>query len=422
MINNGSGEKENLYATAVVAKPGKKALAYFLDYCLTLFFSILLFALFDLISLAVPSYTNLKEETSKAQTNLYQIIYDSHLSSYDDGNVFMSEDKIVENYVYGIVLSSSSDETLSKMNQYKDKEKMDKETDRIFYYYNNYRVENKNLFEGDSYIGDEYLSKVFPKSKSYFEIKDGYPILNINSVTLLNDYILYSKNENGKIIYDSIKTDYRNAYKDCMNDIQTSKSYKETLTKFNSEKNTILMTRGSFLIIGYILATAISYILFPLIFKDGKTIGFKVFGLAFTTIDDEQLKISSILIKSLLMLIIGFSINSLSCFILFGIQGMYLLTFNIWGFINILYVSIFSLLLVIVSFFLMIFRKNNHQTLSETICMIVAKNTKEFKVENNVVAKEGEDDGKRNRCYISTTYFLPSKRLSFYEKHLSAKR
>lgn len=394
MINNGSGEKENLYATAVVAKPGKKALAYFLDYCLTLVFFILLFALFDLISLAVPSYTNLKDETSKAQTNLYQIIYDSHLSSYDDGNVFMSEDKIVENYVYGIVLSSSSDETLSKMNQYKDKEKMDKETDRIFYYYNNYRVENKNLFEGDSYIGDEYLSKVFPKSKSYFEIKNGYSILNINSVTLLNDYILYSKNENGKIIYDSIKTDYRNAYKDCMNDIQTSKSYKETLTKFNSGKNTILMTRGSFLIIGYILATAISYILFPLIFKDGKTIGFKVFGLAFTTIDDELLKISSILIKSLLMLIMGFSANSLSCFILFGTQGMYLLTFNIWGFINILYVSIFSLLLVIVSFFLMIFRKNNHQTLSETICMIVAKNTKEFKVENNVVTKGGEDDGK----------------------------
>lgn len=394
MINNGSGEKENLYATAVVAKPGKKALACFLDYCLTLVFSILLFALFDLISLAVPSYTNLKDETSKAQTNLYQIIYDSHLSSYDDGNVFMSEDKIVENYVYGIVLSSSSDETLSKMNQYKDKKKMDKETDRIFYYYNNYRVENKNLFEGDSYIGDEYLSKVFPKSKSYFEIKNGYPILNINSVTLLNDYILYSKNENGKIIYDSIKTDYRNAYKDCMNDIQTSKSYKETLTKFNSGKNTILMTRGSFLIIGYILATAISYILFPLIFKDGKTIGFKVFGLAFTTIDDELLKISSILIKSLLMLIMGFSANSLSCFILFGTQGMYLLTFNIWGFINILYVSIFSLLLVIVSFFLMIFRKNNHQTLSETICMIVAKNTKEFKIENNVVTKGGEDDGK----------------------------
>lgn len=111
------------------------------------------------------------------------------------------------------------------------------------------------------------------------------------------------------------------------------------------------------MIIGYILATAISYILFPLIFKDGKTIGFKVFGLAFTTIDDELLKISSILIKSLLMLIIGFSANSLSCFILFGTQGMYLLTFNIWGFINILYVSIFSLLLVIVSFFLMIFRK-----------------------------------------------------------------
>lgn len=394
MINNGSGEKENLYATAVVAKPGKKTLAYFLDYCLTLVFSILLFALFDLISLAVPSYTNLKDETSKAQTNLYQIIYDSHLSSYDDGNVFMSEDKIVENYVYGIVLSSSSDETLSKMNQYKDKEKMNKETDRIFYYYNNYRVENKNLFEGDSYIGDEYLNKVFPKSKSYFEIKDGYPILNINSVTLLNDYILYSKNENGKIIYDSIKTDYRNAYKDCMNDIQTSKSYKETLTKFNSGKNTILMTRGSFLIIGYILATAISYILFPLIFKDGKTIGFKVFGLAFTTIDDELVKISSILIKSLLMLIMGFSANSLSCFILFGAQGMYLLTLNIWGFINILYVSIFSLLLVIVSFFLMIFRKNNHQTLSETICMIVAKNTKEFKVENNAVTKGDEDDGK----------------------------
>lgn len=296
--------------------------------------------MFDLISLAVPSYTDLKAETSKAQTNLYQIIYDSHLSSYDDGNVFMSEDKIVENYVYGIVLSSSSDETLSKMNQYKDKEKMNKETDRIFYYYNNYRVKNKNLFEGDSYIGNEYLNKVFPKSKSYFEIKDGYPILNISSVTLLNDYILYSKNENGKIIYDSIKTDYRNAYKDCMNDIQTSKSYKETLTKFNSGKNTILMTRESFLIIGYILATAISYILFPLIFKDGKTIGFKVFGLAFTTIDDELVKISSILIKSLLMLIMGFSANSLSCFILFGAQGMYLLTLNIWGFINILYVSI----------------------------------------------------------------------------------
>lgn len=30
MINNGSGEKENLYATAVVAKPGKKLWLIFL--------------------------------------------------------------------------------------------------------------------------------------------------------------------------------------------------------------------------------------------------------------------------------------------------------------------------------------------------------------------------------------------------------
>lgn len=83
----------------------------------------------------------------------------------------MSEDKIVENYVYGIVLSSSSDETLSKMNQYKDKEKMNKETDRIFYYYNNYRVKNKNLFEGDSYIGNEYLNKVFQKASHILKLK-----------------------------------------------------------------------------------------------------------------------------------------------------------------------------------------------------------------------------------------------------------
>lgn len=389
MINNGPGIVETDYSNAILTKPGKKFLVYLLDYLLVLVIAILFFGLIDMIGNTFPSYQTLKSDTTSSQSSLYKIVYDSHLSSQTSTSDFMDEAQIVNDYMYGLALASTSDSSYKEMSAFSGKEKINSDNDRIFYYYNTYRQENKDQYESQ-FDTSSYLTTIYPNSNSYFTSNYGYYLLNEESAELMINYILYSTNAQGKTIYQAVESDYKSAYEAAMKDLQTSSAYKQASDKFEAGKDRILLSRTSYLLIGYIISCSICFIMFPLIFKNGQTIGMKAFGMVATSIEGIKLSILSLLSKWLMLFIEFFNINLFSVFILFGTEGMYLLGVNIWGFINILYISIFSLIILFASLIVMIVKRKDHQTLSEIISMQLMRNSKEFKLEEKKEEKEEE--------------------------------
>lgn len=389
MINNGQGIVETDYSNAILTKPGKKFLVYLLDYLLVMVIAILFFGLIDLTGNAFPSYQAIKNETSTSQSDLYKIVYSSHLSSQTSTSDFMDETQIVNDYMYGLALASASDSSYKEMSAFSGKEEVNADNDRIFYYYNTYRQDNKDQYESQ-FDTSSYLIKIYPNSNTYFTSNNGFYLLTQNSAELMINYILYSTNTQGKTIYQAIESDYKSSYEAAMKDLQTSSAYKQASDKFEAGKDRILLLRTSYLLIGYILSCSICYIMLPLIFKNGQTIGMKAFGMIATSIEGNKPKVLSLLSKWLMLLIELFSINLFSVFILFGAEGRYLLGVNVWGFINILYVSIFSLAIMFASLIVMIAKRKDHQTLSEIISMQLMRNSKEFKLEEKKEEKEEE--------------------------------
>lgn len=396
--------KESVYKNALIPTSGRKLLAGLLDFILTLAFSLLLFGIVDSIANSFSSYQSIKNEITSSQTNLYQIIYDSKLSKASSTSSFLTEDQVFDDYVYGIVIASS-DKDLKDVHPYSDYEEKNKDNDGIYYFYNTYKKEHQDDFidcysekEGETYdfrykkySYDEYLSTFFPNSKDYFiNNGDDYPILSVENAEYLRNYLANSYTK-GEHIYNNLKTDYINAYNNALyKELASSKSYVENLNNFNNGKDTVLKIRGSILLCSYIVSTGLTYLMFPLIFKEGRTVGLKVFSLVYT--DQKGNKPSYLLVtfRSLVLLLENSGMLSIAVFLLFSSQGMYLLTFTLWGFINILYLTIISIVLMIISIGFILFRKKTRQSLSETISMLIAKDTRDFKLDNLNKPNENE--------------------------------
>lgn len=381
-LNNGTAVKESQYKTAVVAKGGKKILAYLLDFFLNLAMTLLLFALIDMIANSIPAYASIKNDTASAQTALYQIVYDSKLSSATSSSYFMTEEELRNEYLYGIIITSYPDETLKDTEPYKNYSAMGKENDRLFYYYTTYKSEHSASYSDSKALSyDEYLETIYPNSKDYFQSDDGYPVLKEDIASNLREYILGSY-EPGKEIYDNLTTDRSSAVISALNkDLPSSLEYQEKYLAFNNGKDKILTARASFLLIGYIMSSAISFIMFPFIFKDGKTLAFKAMSLAYTDLEGNSPKWFQNIFHFAIMTIEESGMIILAVFLLFGSEGMYLLSLNIWGFINILYLTIFSALLMLASCLFVVFNKKTRQSLSEISSLLIAKNTKEYIIE-----------------------------------------
>lgn len=390
MINNGKAIKDSLFKDALVASPGRKILAFLLDFFLNLVFALLFFALLDLSSNAFPQYKSLQRETTAAQANLYQLIYDSKLNKKTQTSSFMTEEELAKETIYGLVLSSNEDKTIKDDLHYQGYFEYNKDNDGLFYYYTNYKKEHQSDFESKALTPDGYLNAIYPNSKEYFSLVDDYPLLTKEAASSLDNYIRDGY-EPGQEIYNKINSDYLASHKKAMEDLETSKSYKDELNKFTVGKDSILQIRGSFLIVGYILSIILSYLILPIFFKNGKSVGYKVLSLAYVTYSGEEPKVLSQIIKFFIFLFEEFGMNLIAVFLLFGAEGRFFLSLNIWGFINILYASLFSYLLLIISLILMLIKKENHQSLAEIASLLITKDTRDFKLSS---LKEGDHNGR----------------------------
>lgn len=380
MINNGTGNRESLFKDALVASPGRKTLAFLLDYFLTLVFTLLLFALLDLTANAIPSFNQLKIDTATAQGNLYQLVYDSHLNKRNGSQAFTSEEDLAKQTIYGLVLSSNQDQTIREDPNYQGYVPLTKENDGLFYYYTEYKKAKENEFNDSPFLSaEDYVRFVYPNATTYFVLVDGYPLFDPNASSSIDNYIR-SGYRPGEEIYNRIFSDYVASHQKAMEDLSSSSSYQEQIARFNTGKDTILQVRGSFVIVGYILSIAVNYMLFPILLKDGRSVGFKALSLAYVSIKEEQPKFLFLSLKACVLLFEDFGMCLLAVFLLFGVEGRFFLTMNIWSFINIFYMSLFSYALLLISLIMMLVSRKTHQSLEEIASLLIAKDTRDFRL------------------------------------------
>ena len=367
-------------------KKGKHILANLLDYFLIVIFSFALFSLFS------PLYQNFgfsldnQNKCQLAQDETISILKSTHLQDYDEtSGRFLSMQESGRNYIISLVKSScyrNNIDYYENENNIKKKIELTEEdlfeykdengyyiNDNIAYYFISFRSKNESNFnsEIEKYSLYDLNTKFLDLNGANaslvdenFDVSSSFT-LSVENCEKLIDY-LYFSSSTGATIYSQILNLYLNTAKKGINEIESHYIlYLNSLSNF--QKYYYSYTRGYSLvmIICYLLSFLICYVLFPLIFKRGRTISYRFLSLFPLRNDEEDLSASNYIIKYIFLFLEFFS----SVFFLpLFIGKLTLLSSPFLGSITLFQLCAFSFFLSIISLIFSLISKDN-QFLSE---------------------------------------------------------
>ena len=400
MYNFNMLKQESFYKNSPVVTLRKKILPYLLDYFLTLILSLLLYVGVNAIGETLPYFKNIQSEASSIQLDLYSLVNDSGIRHQgEDGFLVTSEYKlekmIKEEVLYSLKINNNTNSNSAIYDGFEALDLNNKEHNNgIYYYFINYKVNNLNLYNEEykvkDYGIDFYLNEIVKlKENNYFEqglyVNDlNYPLIKYDIAIAIDEYYRNNNYKIGSDYYNEIYSLYYSGINKAMNDlIYGNTSYISLNNKHNELVNDMLNFRGNALLISYLLSVIIIYLIFPLILKEGRTIGLRVFKLVSIDINGKKVSILNNLIRMIVSIFSVFSLLIIDIFLLFGTQAMYFFNINLLGFINIFVLSLISLIFNLISIAFTFVNKNRHQNIEETLAMIVVVDGDEFIVNNN---------------------------------------
>ena len=385
-------------------KPLRRLFAYILDFFVGLIIASFLFVICDLTSNSITSVSNRSAELSKLQANLYSYVYTSKLD-VETANGMKGSIDISYDYVKALTYNSLENKDDISSSIYsadfiKNIEENSKYYDNLYYYYTDFKVNNISNYSNESKTnsGEEYFLKIYfedSEISSYFESNLTYPILKANNADAINEYYQNSNYEVGKQIHDNLVNHYNSLILEACDDLENN--YLPYFNDFNSYttiSNELFEIRVYEVLISYLIACLLCYFVFPMCFKDGRTISYRCMQISSCTYQGYKIKWYNNLISCFMKLLCYGYIPLVIVGIIYGSQSVSLFTIVVLGFINLLGFAIFSLLLSILSYVFSLFLRK--QSFSEIVSNMVLKDTREFivinKKDNQI--KEVEDNSK----------------------------
>lgn len=396
MYNSFMQLKESFYKSNTNVKPSKKWLAYLMDFFFTMVISVFLYGICSLVVNTFGVTKTTQNQAMEVEKKLYQYVDDTHLL-YHTNNNLVDKDIVTERIIKANVLYrfSLSEETKDKLtssvyNGFKPLDlKSNIDGDGLYYYYNVFKPTNIESFN-EIEISSEfnYVKDVLNNNeKNYFELSEigefSYPLINLETANKLDEYFRNSNYTTGKEIYDYLFELFNNKIDSAIKEVVT---YYTPYVDANHEHellvNKMLNIRGNTLLFSYLLSVIISYLVLPLIFKQGKTLGFKVFKMTVVTKKEYEPSIINVLLNFVLAIISNFSFISLDAFLLFGGESRYFFSVNLLGFVNIFIMGGISLLFAILSVIYMFANKKTHSNIEEFILSREIKDLNETNIEH----------------------------------------
>ncbi len=404
--------------TYKTAKKGRRFVVMLIDYFLVMLVSFSLFALviqpiFD----ALPSTNEIKVRYQEKQVLVMDEIVSTHLQKKDDKDNLISVSNESKNYIVKLLKSSTTKYDGIDYYELKQgkKETVEIKTeellsyqdsngyyvnDDILYYYLNFRIQNKNKYSKD--ITDYTLQSVNTdllklNSDNKSLVSDGFDIssdvfyLSEENTKILLDYVNYST-ESGKTLYQNLSLLYRTAILSAIEEIEKNYTpYVEKMNEFNVVYKEYSTRLGWMLVLSYIIGFLVCYIPFQLIFKHGRTIGYRFFSLALARADCMELKVWNVIVKDVVLFILTFSSVFFMPLLLGKIE---LLSCYLVGPITLFQIVLFSFLMILVSLVFFFVSKNNQALsdfASQTITVNLNEKEEDFMIEQD---RKIEHDGK----------------------------
>lgn len=384
-------KETSFFSGGQVAKSFKKFPAYVLDYILAVILHVIFFALIEGIMNVTPLIKGYQNDISSTYSSLVSTVVSTSISEIDDSGELLSQNQLVKNYIYGSVKNTLKDKEGFSSDVYQDYKIINSTNDYAYNYYVKFKVDNIDSFAyekencGISYYKSTYFSYT---SSSYFT-GDDYPSISYESCEMIDEYIRNSSYSKGEEIYTSIYEAYATILQKGMSDIQANYNPFISLNLIYEKMcDKIVTVRNIELFISYIIVIFIVYFMFPLIFKDGRTLAMKVLKIGAVNKDNNAVTIKNLLIKFCITFIEMFSIIVITPFIFYSTDALELVGISIIFNISYLSLGLFSLIVMLFSFILSFLLRDTRQTLTEFLSMEILKDSDVFEITSEVSDEE----------------------------------
>lgn len=379
--------KLSAYRKGCLGKRGRKFLSSFLDLVMKFILVMVFFAISDAILRHVPAFVERQEEASAAQESLYRMVEDSHLSKREEGRLLSSEE-IAEESVRKLTLESLlrfRDPAEISDRVYEDVEPMTASDDPLYFYYVDFKSRESESFLTPG--GADVYQKELLETGFFEEREDGWLGLTEAAATEVDAYLVHGYLHSEET-YNDIFNTYQNAILIAQKDlIGNYQPYLYEIGLFETARDEILKMRGGILLLSFLLSSLVLDLLLPLLLKEGRTLSMRILHLAQVGVDGRRFGIVHAIPFFLLSLLSSAFLPFLASLVLFGAEGVSLMSVNLLGFLNVFVLMLVALAyLLLSSLFDLWTRKGIHQTLTQFLSMTVVRDTSEW--------VEDDEDGK----------------------------
>ena len=406
------------YSNCVLAKKGRRFGVILIDYFVTVIFVVLFFiGVCQPIFVNIPYVSDLSDTYTEKTEEVQQIIADTGLQEVSDsGRLVSVEDSATEYatylvktsyYLNGLEYYEYVDNKQTVIELTEEDTLLNIENDNLRYYFTEFKYTEAigdYVSNGTDYSENrlEYLNSVLFKLDSVnADLVDESFDVSEDVFCLIPEYarqlFLYLEDDaNDSTVFERVYDIYGETANLGIEEVETGYPvYIDAFAEFEDAFNTYSICYNITLLIAFVLGFLVSNVLFPLIFGNGKTIGYRFFKLALMRNDNTRARWSNLLIKDIVLFIIQFST------IIF--PPLFLSSYEMLGTsfflgISMLQLIIFSALMALLSLIFFFISKDN-QTLSEfasgtyTVNIEVHENGSIF-ADDDVVEIEDSSDKK----------------------------
>lgn len=392
-------DKISFYSQASVAKPLKKFLAYLLDFLVALILMVALFAIEEAIMTNTPLVKEKQDEINKVTNDMYDMVLDAKVGK-DRSGTLAGQNDIIEDYLKGVTLSSLKHHGITDISEniYSGYTEMNEDSDYCYYYFVNFKSVNNDSFlaETKKQCGEEYYVSTLKErsngniyldnneSKTIF-VTNGYPYLTLDAAKAMNEYLLHENYAVGERISTTIHNSYEKLISSAVSDFQ--KYYQPYLDKnkeYESLADQLYKVKDVELLISYLVSLALCYIMFPLIFKEGRTLSLKILKLGATNTKNEKVALWNIFAKYGMTILLYGVLFSLTGLFYFSTSALEWIGRSMFLNISFLSIGIFSLFAIMFSFIFSLVLKK-HQNFEELVSFELTKDGTQFETKKKEI-------------------------------------
>ena len=349
-------------------KRGRKLGIIFADFSLCLILSLLLFFACDAINTSIGGFDGVGKKLLQEETAMRAFIKDSHLDKENSSKNLVGADTNAKTYVLTLTYASLlkggiPEENLSK-STYSGYKPVTEDEDCCYFYYASFKVEHQALFSPSDKSLSTYLASL--KEGHPFFVDEGYPYLNLDVASKIDESYRNPGFVEGRDIREELISTYKTLLLDAIKDFEsTYQPYIASKNAYEQAYRDLLGIKIAEAFIGYLVSTLILYLLVPLFAKDGRTIGNLFFKSAYRSVSGKEPAFWQITMRFLILLLEFAETPPLALLLVYGGEGVHLLSLPLFGMFPCFSLLIHSSLVLLLSYLLSFFPRGRKQTLAE---------------------------------------------------------